>query len=179
MIGRKVIRELVIVGVGMLILWVGVQVIFGTSNPFYVVSSGSMEPELMVFDMLVIQGSIPFSDISIGDIIVFDRPSDHNRVIVHRVDAILGDDPKTIRTKGDANPNSIPGTDYPITEEEYLGKVVYVVPQVGYITRILTPPINYIIIAIVIGAMIANHYINRKKDRIDPFKKQDNSKDEV
>ena len=73
----------------------------------------------------------PFEDIEVGDIIVFDRPSDHNRVIVHRVASILDDDPKTIRTKGDANPGSIPGTDFPITEEEYLGKVAcsYTLPQ--------------------------------------------------
>lgn len=179
MISRKIVRDVATIGIGMLALWIVVQVVFGTSSPFYVVSSGSMVPELMVFDMLVVQGNIPFSDIDVGDIIVFDRPSDHDRVIVHRVDTILVDDPKTLRTKGDANPNSIPGTDYPITEEEYLGKVVYVVPQIGYVTRILTPPINYIIIVIIIGVMIANHFINKKKERIDPFKKRDNSKDEI
>ena len=37
---------------------------------------------------------IPFEDIKVGDIIVFDRPSDHNRVIVHRVVSIMDDDPK-------------------------------------------------------------------------------------
>ena len=30
-----------------------------------------------------------FEEIEIGDIMVFDRPSDHNRVIVHRVVEIL------------------------------------------------------------------------------------------
>ena len=45
---------------------------------------------------------------------------------------------KIVRTKGDANPSSIAGTDYPITEKEYLGQVEYVIPQVGYITQILT-----------------------------------------
>ena len=44
------------------------------------------------------------------------------RVIVHRVVSILDDNPKTIRTQGDANPGSIPGTDFPITEEEYIRK---------------------------------------------------------
>ena len=77
--------------------------------------------------------------------------------------SIIDEDPLTIRTKGDANPASIPGTDFPITEEEYIGKVAYVIPQVGYITRILTPPINYIIIAIIIGIMIAKQITNKKK----------------
>ena len=108
------------------------------------------------------QGNIPFEEIGVGDVIVFNRPSGHDRVIVHRVASIIEEDPRTLRTKGDANPASIPGTDFPITEEEYIGEVAYVIPQVGYITRVLTPPINYIIIAIIIGIMIFKQ-VSKKK----------------
>jgi len=117
-----------------------------------------MEPYLNVFDVLVVQGNEPFENIKKGDIIVFDRPSGHDRVIVHRVNEILNDEPRILRTKGDANPASIPGTDFPITEQEYIGKVVYIVPQIGYVTRILTPPINYIIIAVIVGIMIIKQF---------------------
>ena len=99
----------------------------------------------------------------IGDIIVFDRPKDHDKVIVHRVVAVVDDDPLTLRTKGDNNQNSMVGTDYPITEEEYKGTVVHVVPQVGFITKILQPPINYIIIAVIIGIMIIRQIAKNKK----------------
>jgi len=133
-----------------LILWMGLRVGFGTENPFYVVSGGSMNPELQVFDVLVVQGNDPFESVKIGDIIVFNRPSGQDRVIVSRVTSITNEDPFTIRTKGDANPTSIPGMDFPITEEEYIGKVAYVIQQVGYITRILTPPLNYIIVSIIV-----------------------------
>jgi signal peptidase I len=136
------IKDIIIVGIGVLTIWIGLQIVFGTQNPFYVVSSGSMIPVLQVFDVLVVQGNDPFESVKVGDIIVFDRPSGHDRVIVHRVAAVIEEDPYTIRTKGDANPASIPGTDFPITEEEYIGKVAYVIPQIGYVTRILTPPIN-------------------------------------
>ena len=49
----------------------------------------------------------------------------------------------------------------------------YVVPQIGYITQILQPPINYIIIAIIIGAMVAKQVMNSRKsvtfaDKIEP-----------
>ena len=164
---KGIIKDLVIVGVGILVIVIGLQIAFG-GNPFYVVASGSMIPALQVYDVLIVQGHEPFEDIEIGDIIVFDRPSDHNRVIVHRVVSILNDEPKTIRTQGDANPASIPGTDFPITEEEYIGKVVYTIPQVGYIPKLLTIdvlgiPLNYIIIAIVIGAIIAKSQISKKK----------------
>ncbi len=168
-ISKGVIKDIVIVGIGVLVIWIGLQVAFGTQNPFYVVASGSMIPVLEVYDVLIVQGHEPFEDIQIGDIIVFDRPSDHNRVIVHRVVSIIDEDPKTIRTKGDANPASIPGTDFPITEEEYIGKVVYIMPQVGYITQLLKPPINYVIIAIVIGIMIVKQMSKRKNEKELPF----------
>jgi len=161
---KGILKDIIIVVIGVLIIWMGLRVVFGTENPFYVVSSGSMVPELMVFDVLVVQGNDPFESVKIGDIIVFNRPSGQDRVIVHRVASITDDDPFTIRTKGDANPTSIPGTDFPITEDEYIGKVAYVIPQVGYVTRVLTPPINYIIIAIIISVMIGKQLIKNKKE---------------
>ena len=164
-IPKKVIKDIIIVGVGVLVIWIGLQVAFGTQNPFYVVASGSMIPVLQVYDVLIVQGHEPFEDIEVGDIIVFNRPSDHNRVIVHRVASIIDDDPKTIRTQGDANPGSIPGTDFPITEEEYIGKVAYTLPQVGYITQLLKPPINYVIIAIVVGVMIVKEFLKKKNEK--------------
>ena len=165
-------------------MWIGIQVVFGTEmltlegnqikvgGPFYVVVSGSMIPVLQVYDIIVIQGHDPFEEVEIGDIIVFDRPSDHNRVIVHRVVSITNEDPKTIRTQGDANPGSIPGTDFPITEEEYIGKVAYIIPQLGYVTQILQPPTNYIIIAVVIGIMIIKQFTGKKKDVDDIVSKE-------
>ena len=161
---KGIVKDIIIVVIGVLIIWMGLRVVFGTENPFYVVSSGSMVPELQVFDVLVVQGNDPFESVQIGDVIVFDRPQGQDRVIVHRVVAIVEEDPLTIRTKGDANPTSIPGTDFPITEEEYIGKVAYVIPQVGYITRVLTPPINYIIIAIIIAVMIGKQVFKSKKE---------------
>ncbi len=172
-IPKGVVKDIIIVGVGVLIIWIGLQVAFGTQNPFYVVASGSMVPVLQVYDVLIVQGHEPFEDIEVGDIIVFDRPSDHNRVIVHRVVSIMEEDPKVIRTQGDANAGSIPGTDYPITEEEYIGKVAYTVPQIGYITQLLKPPINYVIIAIVVGIMIVKQFAKKKNEKelslVDPL----------
>ena len=164
-VSKGVIKDIVIVAVGVLVIWIGLQIAFGTQNPFYVVASGSMIPVLEVYDVLIVSGHEPFDELVVGDIIVFDRPSDQNRVIVHRVASILDEDPRTIRTKGDANPASIPGTDFPITEEEYIGKVAYTLPQVGYVTQLLKPPINYVIIAVVIGIMIVKQFAKRKKEK--------------
>jgi signal peptidase len=176
---KGIIKDILIVAIGVIVIWVGLQVAFGTQNPFYVVASGSMIPVLQVYDVLIVQGHEPFEDIKVGDIIVFNRPSGHDRVIVHRVASIINDDPKTIRTKGDANPASIPGTDFPITKEEYIGKVAYVIPQVGYVTQLLKPPMNYIIIVIVVGIMIVKQISKKKNEKElslqDPFKQNDSN----
>ena len=160
---RGIVKDVIIIAACVAVIWIGLTAYFGAQNPIYVVSSGSMYPELAMHDIIVISGHMPFEDVKIGDIIVFDRPKDHDKVIVHRVVAVVDDNPKTLRTKGDNNQNSIVGTDYPITKEEYIGTVVHVIPQVGFITKILQPPINYIIIAVIIGVMIIRQIAKNKK----------------
>jgi signal peptidase len=175
---KGIVKDIIIVAVCVAVLWIGLTAYFGAQNPFYVVSSGSMYPELAMYDIIVISGHTLFEDVKIGDIIVFDRPKDHDKVIVHRVVAVVDDDPKTLRTKGDNNQRSMVGTDYPITAEEYIGTVVHVIPQVGFITQILQPPINYIIIAVIVGIMIIRQvYRKDKKKLIDQAKAESSISD--
>tara|TARA_Y100001936_G_scaffold185510_1_gene183192 strand:- start:176 stop:826 length:651 start_codon:yes stop_codon:yes gene_type:complete len=191
---KSIIKDVVIIVVAIAVIWLGLQAFFGTSNPFYVVSSGSMIPALEVYDVIVVEGNTPFEDVEKGDIIVFYSPKLYDqgkeRVIVHRVSLDMStDEQKIVRTKGDANPSSIAGTDYPITEKEYIGQVEYVIPQVGYITQILQPPINYIIIAVIIGVMVVKHFAGKEKKKIEfqyrndevdndnPYKITENDKD--
>ncbi len=187
---KGIVRDVIIVAVAVTVIWIGLQVYFGVSNPFYVVSSGSMYPELKEYDIIVITGHKAFEDVNVnsppllggegdgcqadgqvldGDIIVFDRPKDHNKdhkkVIVHRVCLEMSYDPRVLKTKGDNNQSSIPGTDYPITEKEYIGTVVHVIPQVGFITKILQPPINYIIIAVIVGIMVVRQIFQNKNKK--------------
>ena len=165
---RGIVKDVIIIAACVAVIWIGITAYFGAQNPIYVVSSGSMYPELAMHDIIVISGHMPFEDVKIGNIIVFDRPKDHDKVIVHRVVAVVDDNPKTLRTKGDNNQHSIVGTDYPITKDEYIGTVVHVIPQVGFITKILQPPINYIIIAVIIGIMVIRHlYRKEKKELLD------------
>ena len=85
----------------------------GPQNPFYVVASGSMIPALEVYDVIIVQGHDSFEDLVPGDIIVFNRPSDHDKVIVHRVATITSENPREIRTKGDATRHPFPGLTIP------------------------------------------------------------------
>lgn len=158
------VRDIIIVVAGVAIVWLGLRLAFDTNNPFYVVSSQSMVPILQVNDVLVVRNGGSWDTLHVGDIIVFNRPDGEDRVIVHRVAEIgensAGD--RVIRTKGDANPASIPGTDYPIHKDNYIGKVVYVLPGAGVITKIISPPVNYIIIAIILVILFFSKWSGRK-----------------
>lgn len=154
---NKLAIELAVAGIALFAGWLIMYAVFATPYPFYVVASGSMVPVLEVNDILIVQGHETIDRVNVGDIIVFDRPGGTDTVIVHRIVEIIDEDPRILKTRGDANQISIPGTDYPITVEEYIGKVIYVIPQVGIVTQILAPPINYILIAIIIGFMVYKH----------------------
>ena len=157
----SIIKDIAIIVIGVVLIWFAVKVVFNVDNPFYVVSSGSMIPVLNVGDILIVKDGNTFNSLKVGDIIVFNRPQGGDRDIVHRIIEVsdrFGE--KVIVTKGDANDGIIPGTDFPIREKDYIGSVAYTVPKVGLVLKYLNPPVNYIIIAGIIGILI---YTNIKK----------------
>ncbi len=173
----KALKDIAIIVIGVAAVWIGLRVAFSTDNPFYVVSSESMVPTLNVYDIIVVRNGSTFDDIKVGDIIVFHSPSDHDRVIVHRVAKIQQSNEKIITTKGDNNPASIPGIDYPITKKEYIGKVIFVIPKLGVVSKMLTPPINYIIIGIILAIIFVsklNNKAQQSKDKMTKMRMNDN-----
>jgi signal peptidase len=158
------IKYVIIAVIGIAIFWIGIRFVFGVNNPFYVVASESMVPKLKVGDLLLVQhasASSPspssFNNLKIGDIIVFKSPgvredTGQPEVIVHRIKQIYitPQGERILRTQGDANPHSIYLIDYPILSNNYIGKVVLIVPGVGLVARAISPPVNYILIAIIL-----------------------------
>jgi signal peptidase I len=79
-------------------------------------------PTLMVGDIVVLRNGadgsgFSFSDLKIGDIIVFHSEDGGGRTIVHRIVEIYQDDEggeMLVKTKGDNNAVSYEGLDYPI-----------------------------------------------------------------
>jgi signal peptidase len=128
----KVILILTIVVVA---IFVGSRIALGTLSPVYVVTSDSMLPTIKENDAVVVGGH-SYNSLEKGDIIVFHEPGEKDVIIVHRIVDVqlLSDGSRTLRTKGDANPGSLEGTDYPIAEKEYLGKVIFVIPNGGLIS---------------------------------------------
>lgn len=170
---RDVTKEVAIVGGGAVVIMAALAFTFGSLYPFYVVISESMAPALYVDDLLVVSSRVDFEDVNPGDIIVFNRPlyfghnpadvqdampdplAHYGHVIVHRVVEILDNDPRILVAQGDANPEPIPGVDFPITRNEYLGKVVYILPKVGAITSVVHPPVSYAIIGVILSLVAA------------------------
>ena len=60
----------------------GVYGFIGSTSTF-IIASNSMNPEFVVNDVIMVDEEYPFEKINLGDVIAFNRPSDHNRVIVH------------------------------------------------------------------------------------------------
>jgi signal peptidase I len=174
---RKETKYAIIIAAGTAIVLLGIWFSFGELNPFYVVASGSMIPNLKINDYVIVSHNVPFNSLQVGDIIVFKTygtdDSGQHITIVHRVAEIVTDPingQKIIRTKGDANPDSIPGADYPIFEKNYIGKVVYVIPKLGIITNVFHPPTNYILVGLILVGLI--YYLRKRNPALPSYKTQ-------
>jgi hypothetical protein len=99
----------------------------------FIVGSSNMVPTLNVNDKIGFNKSITFDTLKLGDIIVFQRTEMQPvngtvgpQVVLSRITEIQTDSrgERVVTTKADANPESIPGLDFPIRLSNYLGKVV-------------------------------------------------------
>jgi signal peptidase I len=174
MASRKKLLVLAISLISIISVFFVVTLSFGQGSKFYVVFSESMIPSINTGDIVIVakedQETISsFNNLKIGDVIVFEprvstKPDNEpDRMIVHRVVAIETDPNGTrlIKAKGDANPNSIPGVDFPITIENYIGRVTQVIHHLGVllmyvdlIARVLVHPIFYGILGSIIGIIL-------------------------
>jgi signal peptidase len=150
-----VIKNIIIFVLGILIsvsIYHYLQVESDNPLPFFVISSDTMVPTLKINDIITIGDVHMFNNTKVGDIIVFKKPAGEDRIIVHRVSEITNENGKrVIITKGDASPVSIPGVDFPIYENNFIGRVKVVIPQLGLL---LTPPINYVLLGSMICAIV-------------------------
>ena len=106
---------------------------------FSVVLSGSMEPELSVYDLIAVR---PAEDYAVGDVVVYQS---RGELIVHRLVELRGDEAVT---KGDANPSPDP----PISTSQIKGRVVGSVPGVGAVVQALKTPVGFL--AVLLAAVL-------------------------
>lgn len=114
--------------------------VFGVSAA--VVITGSMEPAVSVNDMVVIHEQESYEP---GDIVSYQSGS---MLVTHRVTAVT--DGGYI-TRGDANNTD----DGEIAKEAVVGKVVLVIPKVGYAIAFLQTPLGMLVMTGVLFALVA------------------------
>ena len=137
----SLIKWIIIIGIVVL----GVYVISSNFNILgnyrpYLVQSGSMEPSIMTGDIVVIQSRNTYV---INDVITFKKNS--GQIVTHRIVSVEGEKEKQYFTKGDANRT---GDEDIIINEQIVGKVVLVIPKLGYLVAFIKsgPGLIYLLI---------------------------------
>lgn len=109
----------------------------------FIVLSGSMEDEIKTGAIAYINTHVKVQDIQVGDIIAFNVG---NTQVTHRVIAV--NENNTFTTKGDANENE---DLRPVKFEDYKGKTIFSIPDIGKIITKCNTKIGHFIIYIIIG----------------------------
>ncbi len=115
-----------------------------------VVLSGSMEPELSVNDLIIVQQKDSYD---IGDVVVYQNGYD---LIVHR---IIDINDETVTTMGDANNIA----DEPISRKNIKGSVITSIPFVGVIVNFLKSTVGIIIMIVAAFFLIEMSFHQKKK----------------
>lgn len=128
--------------------------------PFHPVSSESMVPTLNVGDLIVVRG-IDAKLVTVGEIIVFHSPRNHDMLIVHRVVGVNSQGGKLyFETKGDNNPSRDSWYPYPgVPETGLVGVVIGKIGYIGYIILALKEPLGMSVIVMLTAVVIIYEFI--------------------
>jgi signal peptidase len=140
------------------------DVMNGMYSPFMAVSSGSMQPVLNEGDLIVVRREAA-KNIAVGDIIVFNVPSPHDRMtqspIVHRVVEKWEENGETyFKTKGDKNSNE---DSWAVPAENLIGKYAGKVPYLGSVALSLRFPFGLVLIVPLLVLSVLYSHSKKKK----------------
>lgn len=146
-------------------------------HKFFTVMTGSMQPSIMVGD-LVIAKELPPEQINVGDVITFKSQNSGN-ITTHRVKEVIKDGAgiKYI-TQGDANNVQDQNT---VESKAVIGKVVRCIPKVGTIMSWMKSHLSLIIVGIfTITALSAiGSNLSKKLKSIDEEERQSKEKEKA
>ena len=108
-----------------------------------------MVPYLKINDVIIIKNN---DDYKINDIITYQND---NEYVTHRIISINDNE---IITKGDANNTQ----DEPITKDQIVGKLIYKIHTLGFISYSLSKPMTWILL-FVIGVIVTCLIPDKKK----------------
>ncbi|MHA1463450.1 MAG: signal peptidase I [Candidatus Heimdallarchaeota archaeon] len=148
---KKILSIGIIVVFTMLLLFYVILPTMQGSMHFLIVLSGSMAPEANPGDVVVSTYTNP-EEIQINDVITFAAADNPKNCITHRVINITNENGSIgFQTKGDANEDP----DQRIVQSsELIGKVVLVIPYLGYLPHFAKSPFGFITLIIIPGVLI-------------------------
>lgn len=130
--------------------------LFGYSS--YIILSGSMQPTLMVNDIVIVK-NVKEDKLKEGDIITF--IDDQGNIITHRIKSIIiKDGQKYFQTKGDNNNADDIGL---ISIKNIKGKYCFKINQGGKVISVIFSPVGILFLALIV--LLIFLYINRKNNR--------------
>jgi signal peptidase len=118
---------------------------------FRTVASGSMEPAIPLGAVVMFR-PVDATEIQEGDVITFRSPEGPGLVVTHRVIRVSQQSGMHyFQTKGDANPEA---DLEPISEKAILGKVMFYIPYIGYLSQVVRQPVGWSLLIALPAAMI-------------------------
>lgn len=132
------------------------------SHRLYIVDSGSMSPTLKLGALIIVKEAEP-KEILKDDIITYRGSGDS--VVTHRVTKIE-DEGSTFITKGDANKTADP---IPLDSNRLIGKVMFSIPYIGFLLKLIRSKVGFILIAtlILVGIIVQILEIKKAKKNRD------------
>ena len=111
------------------------------------VYTGSMEPAIPVGSVVVIKPANP-DTLKVGDIICFKIESESSTTVTHRIINITDEG---FITKGDANEDP---DQWIVKKENIVGKVIAVIPYLGYLGYFIKTPIGFTLLIIIPATLL-------------------------
>jgi signal peptidase len=117
----------------------------------HVILSESMRPTINIGDVVGLKRDFQLSDIHVGDIIAFRQP-DISVPITHRVVEIVETETNVgYRTQGDASEQR---DGWIVTAEQVIGKVIFHIPRLGYVTKLVKRHYGYGLLIVLPGILL-------------------------
>jgi signal peptidase I len=143
---RKFSYVLLVLALLLVILVIAQKVI----NPFKVVASNSMSPQIKEGDAIILKEVKP-GNLKPGDVVVFRDPGIRDQLVIHRVVEVnKGKYSTVLTTKGDNNPV---GDVSKVTTGQVVGGVALNIPRFGSFLDFMSEPRGYIACIAIPGAV--------------------------
>lgn len=140
----RLIQWLLIIAISLLAFYIlSSNFQFSSTYQSFVVQSGSMEPAIMTGDIIVVKKKDKYYP---NETITFFNNS--RQIVTHRIMEINED---MFSTKGDANRA---GDDDEIAKDQVIGKVVLVIPKLGFLVSLAQSRLGLILLLIIPASIL-------------------------